>query len=169
MTRVCAHCGGPLVRRQGERECKWVRRRCCSTHCARMLGGEARRMNALNAACSIEACDAPARARGLCWAHYKRDRRTIISGPTHPAGTAPAPGWDDQAPCRGQLDVFFPTARGRGIEPAWDTARAICTACPLRDQCLEWVLSWEFPSERYGMFAGLTPRERSEVARKRAA
>lgn len=70
--------------------------------------------------------------------------------------------WNDQAACKGvPLSVFFPD----DDQTDYSLARQMCTSCPVRKPCLE-----EAQRERtnYGMFGGLTPKER-RAARRRAA
>lgn len=42
-------------------------------------------------------------------------------------------------------------------------ARNLCNRCPVRAQCLEYALSNE---EEFGMFGGLTPKERHKLKMK---
>jgi Transcription factor WhiB len=61
--------------------------------------------------------------------------------------------WRERAACRGtDLDVFFPE-RGETA----DHARQVCAACPVREPCLEYVLSNRIT---HGIWGGLTERER---------
>ena len=46
-----------------------------------------------------------------------------------------------------------------------DAAKAVCAACPVRQACLEHALS---ASEPYGIWGGLTLRERRMLRRTRA-
>ena len=76
------------------------------------------------------------------------------------------PDWSDAA-CRGHApELWFPETRG-GSGDTYATARAICDGCPLKDTCLEYSLSRETASYRYGMWGGLDPNERSVLARER--
>jgi Transcription factor WhiB len=45
----------------------------------------------------------------------------------------------------------------------YDEARAICEACPVREQCVLHALS---EKERFGMWGGLTPIERRRIERR---
>jgi hypothetical protein len=70
--------------------------------------------------------------------------------------------WRDVAVCGGtDPEIFFPRNRGR---ITWGPARAICSECPVSDQCLEETMKLEGEgaslSVRFGMFGGLTPEER---------
>jgi hypothetical protein len=57
--------------------------------------------------------------------------------------------------------VFFP---GRG-EPA-GTARQICASCPVRQECLDYALSYGIT---YGIWGGLTERDRRPLRVHRTA
>lgn len=59
-------------------------------------------------------------------------------------------------------DLFFPTR----YETKSGPAKALCWRCPVRRDCLEWVMEHESPNARVGVWAGTTPRERDERARK---
>lgn len=49
-------------------------------------------------------------------------------------------------------------------------AKQICNACPVKAQCLDVALSNERTSRyRWGIWGGLTPAERDEVAKERRA
>ncbi len=68
--------------------------------------------------------------------------------------------WFDDAACRDvDTDVFFPTSDAHAEE-----AKAICAACPVREECLEHALATR-PAE--GVWGGLTPIERHRMIRRR--
>jgi WhiB family transcriptional regulator, redox-sensing transcriptional regulator len=46
-----------------------------------------------------------------------------------------------------------------------ELAKAICAACPVREACLDRALA---NNEQYGVFGGLTAKERRALGRKRA-
>jgi WhiB family redox-sensing transcriptional regulator len=74
--------------------------------------------------------------------------------------------WAAQAACLGMdPTLFFPT---RGDMDTLRAARAVCRACPVRVDCLEWALS---NREFQGVFGGTSERERRRIvrARRRAA
>ncbi|HSK25159.1 MAG TPA: WhiB family transcriptional regulator [Egicoccus sp.] len=54
-------------------------------------------------------------------------------------------------------EAFFPEKGGSTRE-----AKRICTACPVRDECLEFALSND---ERFGIWGGLSERERRRAKR----
>ena len=72
------------------------------------------------------------------------------------------PYWRSSAVCA-QTDprLFFP-GKGGGVNPA----KRVCRGCPVQAECLEFGLH-----ERYGVWGGLSERERRRVAaaRQRAA
>jgi len=67
--------------------------------------------------------------------------------------------WQDSALCaQTDPEIFFPNKGGSYIPP-----REVCGACLVRSNCLEKAMTEEVTahsSDRYGMFGGLTPRER---------
>jgi WhiB family redox-sensing transcriptional regulator len=77
-----------------------------------------------------------------------RDRRTAISS-----------AWMSQARCA-RPDVshisFYEDRRPEGAEPA----KAICSRCVVREECLDYALTG---NERYGIWGGMTPGERSDI------
>lgn len=69
--------------------------------------------------------------------------------------------WQDAAGCRGaDQDLFFPE-RGASTRKA----KAICAACPVREECLEFAIRH---GERFGIWGGLSERERRKIRRQRA-
>lgn len=73
----------------------------------------------------------------------------------------PRLNWVTQAECRGlNTDIFFST-HPKAIE----TAKSVCRDCPVQAACLEEAMATE--DSRYGIYGGLTPDERSDLARRR--
>ncbi|MGW3442218.1 WhiB family transcriptional regulator [Streptomyces sp. NPDC001076] len=76
--------------------------------------------------------------------------------------------WELRADCRTvDPDVFFSDAR-----TAKARAKEICKACPVREECLEAILSREAhtpASLRTGIVAGLTGAQRAKIAADRQA
>lgn len=67
--------------------------------------------------------------------------------------------WKQAAACEGSSsDVFYPENDFEAAE-----AKAICARCPVQNICLETALR---DKERYGVWGGLTPRERARVRRR---
>lgn len=70
-------------------------------------------------------------------------------------------GWQDQANCLGvDPDLFFPE-RGASTREA----KEVCRGCPVREECLEFSLQ---NSEKFGIWGGLSERERRRIRRQRA-
>ena len=74
------------------------------------------------------------------------------------------PGWMQRGACVGASDpdLWYPT-RGQSAEPA----KQICARCPVREDCLVWALE----NEDYGVWGGLSSKERkrAKAGRSRAA
>lgn len=67
--------------------------------------------------------------------------------------------WQEQAVCR-QVDIgdmFFPEKGGSTKE-----AKAVCAACPVIDECLQFALDNNI---RFGVFGGASERERRRMKR----
>ncbi len=70
-------------------------------------------------------------------------------------------GWQVQANCLGvDPDLFFPE-RGASTREA----KAVCRACVVRADCLEYAL---VNGEKFGIWGGLSERERRRLRRQRA-
>ena len=68
--------------------------------------------------------------------------------------------WERHAACRGlEIDIFYPGDDEEAVD-----AKAICSVCQVRDQCLEHALAVR---EKEGVWGGLTERERRRVIRQR--
>lgn len=68
--------------------------------------------------------------------------------------------WQDYANCRGaDADLFFPE-RGASTRKA----KAICNACDVQGECLDFALR---ESEKFGIWGGLSERERRRIRRDR--
>ncbi len=64
-------------------------------------------------------------------------------------------------------EIWFVPGFPNDRHDAWATARAICTPCPARTQCLALALRIEDGLEtRHGMWGGMSPEERSELVRQ---
>jgi WhiB family transcriptional regulator, redox-sensing transcriptional regulator len=69
--------------------------------------------------------------------------------------------WQLQANCLGvDPDLFFPE-RGASTREA----KEVCRGCVVREDCLEYALS---NGEKFGIWGGLSERERRRVRRARA-
>lgn len=68
--------------------------------------------------------------------------------------------WQDYANCRGaDADLFFPE-RGASTRKA----KSICGACEVRAECLDYAVDM---GEKFGIWGGLSERERRRVRRER--
>lgn len=71
------------------------------------------------------------------------------------------PEWRARAACLGLgPDVFFEVMSA----PARDRARGVCSRCPVAEECGEGAIA---RGERYGLWAGMTANEITEVRRAR--
>jgi WhiB family redox-sensing transcriptional regulator len=69
--------------------------------------------------------------------------------------------WQEQANCLGvDPDLFFPE-RGASTREA----KAVCRGCEVQAECLEYALAH---GEKFGIWGGLSERERRRVRRQRA-
>jgi WhiB family transcriptional regulator, redox-sensing transcriptional regulator len=67
-------------------------------------------------------------------------------------------GWQDRALCaQTDPEAFFPEKGGSTRE-----AKKVCRACEVRTECLEYALEND---ERFGIWGGLSERERRKVKR----
>ena len=81
-------------------------------------------------------------------------------------------GWRDDARCRGMdSDVFFPLGEKSGTQDRYwvdvEAAKAVCAACPVAAQCLEFALRPELRGGEFGVWGGLTREERARLVRVR--
>ena len=74
--------------------------------------------------------------------------------------------WRDRAACAGGAgdvtSLFFPsgqTANGA----TYDYAKRICGVCPVRAECLAFAMDTEYKHYRYGIYGGLTAKERHQL------
>lgn len=79
--------------------------------------------------------------------------------------TDQTPPWHADAMCA-QVDteLFFPE-KGSGHTTVRD-AKRVCASCDVRVECLEFALD---NGERFGVWGGLSERERRPLARRRAS
>lgn len=99
------------------------------------------------------------------YADYLREAEVTglmrAGGEVLPSDIARRPAWHEWAACRGRRDVDFFPARG---QPATD-ARALCSDCPVRQDCLEAALDG---GEMFGVWGGFSERQRRKLrTRKR--
>lgn len=72
-----------------------------------------------------------------------------------------ADDWQDYANCLGvDPDLFFPE-RGASTKEA----KEVCRGCPVKEECLEFALQ---NVEKFGIWGGLSERERRRIRRQRS-
>ena len=70
-------------------------------------------------------------------------------------------GWQERALCaQTDPEAFFPEKGGSTRE-----AKKICTGCEVKAECLEYALAND---ERFGIWGGLSERERRRIKRESA-
>ncbi|WP_414647830.1 WhiB family transcriptional regulator [Cellulomonas sp.] len=68
-------------------------------------------------------------------------------------------GWQERALCaQTDPEAFFPEKGGSTRE-----AKKVCTGCDVRSECLEYALAHD---ERFGIWGGLSERERRKLKRR---
>ncbi len=68
-------------------------------------------------------------------------------------------GWQDRALCaQTDPEAFFPEKGGSTRE-----AKRVCASCEVRAECLEYALAHD---ERFGIWGGLSERERRKLKRR---
>jgi WhiB family transcriptional regulator, redox-sensing transcriptional regulator len=102
---------------------------------------------------------------------FPSDARTTLQ-PAHPetSGASVLPlfgtpeddglmGWQERALCaQTDPEAFFPEKGGSTRE-----AKKVCTGCDVRAECLEYALAND---ERFGIWGGLSERERRKLKRR---
>ncbi|ACQ79466.1 transcription factor WhiB [Beutenbergia cavernae DSM 12333] len=75
------------------------------------------------------------------------------------ADTATGLEWQERALCaQTDPEAFFPEKGGSTRE-----AKRVCTSCEVRAECLEYALAHD---ERFGIWGGLSERERRKLKRR---
>ena len=73
--------------------------------------------------------------------------------------------WIASAACiREDPELFFPMGPPGLVTAQTARAKAVCVACPVRDECLEWSL---VTAQDAGVWGGLDEDERRELRRRR--
>ncbi|MCF2705921.1 WhiB family transcriptional regulator [Arcanobacterium haemolyticum] len=68
--------------------------------------------------------------------------------------------WQDFALCaQTDPDIFFPE-KGGSTTPA----TSVCSACPVRSQCLDYAISHDI---RHGIWGGMSDNDRRRISRER--
>ena len=68
--------------------------------------------------------------------------------------------WMLQAKCRGRAPHDWFPSDGVGV----DRARKICADCPVKEECLEYALTYRID---HGVWGGASERERRRILRRR--
>lgn len=73
--------------------------------------------------------------------------------------------WASSAGCvEVEPELFFPMGPPRLVSAQTAIAKAVCTACSVRAECLEWSLQ---TAQDAGIWGGLDEEERREIRRRR--
>lgn len=77
----------------------------------------------------------------------------------------PLPVWREKAACLDEdPELFFPAGTtGRALAQV-EEAKAICSQCPVMDECLEWALE---ANEQHGVWGGRSEEERKKMKRRK--
>ncbi|TAK89401.1 MAG: WhiB family transcriptional regulator [Burkholderiaceae bacterium] len=88
-------------------------------------------------------------------------RRPVVPGSVADLLGGVVPEWQERALCsQTDPDAFFPEKGGSTRE-----AKRICARCEVKAECLEYALGHE---ERFGIWGGLSERERRKLKRRAA-
>lgn len=72
--------------------------------------------------------------------------------------------WRGRAACsRLDPDIFYPVGDGAYACEMTGIAKQACLSCPVRAECLRQALE---TGEQYGIWGGMTPEERRDLARR---
>lgn len=75
--------------------------------------------------------------------------------------------WMDHAACREVgAEPFFAETENELVRVDYRAAKRVCARCPVMGECLDYALELNIA---YGVFGGLTERERRVIRRRRAA
>ena len=73
----------------------------------------------------------------------------------------PDSGWRKDAACAGtESDFFFPVGEDESLAAP---AKAVCAACPVAEQCLQYALA---TNQTEGVWGGMTGPERRRLRRR---
>jgi WhiB family redox-sensing transcriptional regulator len=92
----------------------------------------------------------------------KRAKEENLSAPLPPLAL---PRFSARPACVGEdPEIFFVNQNDPELHIRNDQAKRICGGCPVREQCLEWALSYG----EHGTWGGLTAQQRGQLRHKRA-
>lgn len=79
--------------------------------------------------------------------------------------------WYERAACKGQdINIFYDSSV-KGVTRPHNKALGFCNgtnerpACPVRDECLGFALSFPLEYDQYGIFGGMTGAQRRRIRR----
>ena len=112
----------------------------------------------------LHPCNSPNDLRGTAREPYRhRSRFMRQEGPSIQLETGEVVelSWQERALCaQTDPEAFFPEKGGSTRE-----AKRVCTSCDVRSECLEYALAHD---ERFGIWGGLSERERRRLKRRSA-
>jgi WhiB family redox-sensing transcriptional regulator len=95
-------------------------------------------------------------------------RAQTLTRPTNTLEHDTPDEWRTRAACRGKAtaydDPWHPD--GQGVKAREHAAKALCSPCPVRAECLAYALQFEgelHAESRFGVFGGKTPSERAKL------
>jgi WhiB family redox-sensing transcriptional regulator len=97
---------------------------------------------------------------GAVWSPFRVEEADMRIS-TAPETEVEVRSWQDFANCLGvDPDLFFPE-RGASTREA----KEVCRGCVVREECLEYALA---NGEKFGIWGGMSERERRRIRRQRA-
>jgi len=134
-------------------------------------GGNTRRCTGrVGPPCRVSWCARLAGPDGLCPAHeHEQHRLQGAQGRLRrrldlPILPPSAPGWHEQAACRGHGAASFYPGRTVLTHDAYVEGRRLCASCPVQPECREAGMG-----EHHGMWGGLSPKQREALKKRRTA
>jgi WhiB family redox-sensing transcriptional regulator len=111
---------------------------------------------------SMEASRARTTCGGCAGLPVRTKEALLMEGPVAVADLlGDAPEWQERSLCsQTDPEAFFPEKGGSTRE-----AKRICSRCEVKDECLEYALGHD---ERFGIWGGLSERERRKLKRRAA-
>ena len=73
------------------------------------------------------------------------------------------PAWQARAACRGLTDLFFLDEPVTNVQ-----AKELCLRCPVRTQCLNYILEQHTDVQTYGIWAATSTSQRRKIRAIRA-
>ena len=87
------------------------------------------------------------------------------------------PRWMESGACAGEKAELLWESLERGTAAVYGAAKEVCADCPVREQCLAFQMKMEVNpagaplsrQQRFGVWGGLTPQERWDLAMEAAS